>query len=75
MRHNQTYKFDVRISDTNTYGSNRFSLVIRQDAALAVHLLSFAASKSQGGAQVVWNTENEENYTNFTVERSSATAA
>jgi len=33
--------------------------------------LSFTATKANGGAQVVWNTENEENYTNFTVERSS----
>ena len=71
MRHNQTYKFDVRIADTNTYGSNRFKLVIRQDPALGVHLLKFAAAKAPIGAQVVWNTENEENYTNFTVERSS----
>jgi len=71
MRHNETYKFDVRMSDTNTYGSNRFSLVVRQDPALGVHLLQFAAAKASGGAQVIWNTENEENYTNFTVERSS----
>ena len=71
MRANQTYKFDVKISDTNSFGSNRFTLVIRQNPALAVHLLSFAATKLSSNAQVVWNTENEENYTNFTVERSS----
>jgi len=71
MRSNQTYKFNAQVSDTNSYGSNRFSLVIRQNPALAVHLLSFAAAKANGGAQVVWNTENEENYTNFVVERSS----
>ncbi len=71
MRHNQTYRFDVQLSDTNSFGKNRFSLLIRQDPALSIHLLSFGAVKATGGAQVVWNTENEENYTNFTVERSS----
>lgn len=71
MRSNQTYRFDVLHSDTNSFGANRFTLVIRQNPALAVHLLSFGAQKAQGGAMVVWSTENEENYTNFTVERSS----
>jgi hypothetical protein len=71
MRANRTYKFDVTMSDTNSFGSNRFSLVIRQNPALAVHLLSFAAAKANSSAQVTWNTENEENYTNFVVERSS----
>jgi len=36
-----------------------------------VHLLNFTASKITGGSQIVWVTENEENYTNFTVERST----
>jgi len=71
MRRNPTYRFDVQLSDTNSFGKNRFSLVVRQDPALAIHLLNFTAAKATGGAQVVWNTENEENYTNFTVERSS----
>jgi hypothetical protein len=36
-----------------------------------LHLLSFTAAKAPTGAQVSWRTENEQNYTNFTVERSS----
>ena len=36
-----------------------------------VHLLSFTGNKTTGGAQVAWTTENEQNYTNFTVERST----
>ena len=71
MRHNQTYRFDVQLSDTNSFGKNRFSLLIRQDPALGIHLLSFGAAKAADGARAVWKTENEENYTNFTVERSS----
>jgi len=70
IRHNPTYTFDIT-TDTNSYGGNRFQLVIRQDPALAVHLLSFTGQKMQNWSQVVWVTENEQNYTNFTVERST----
>lgn len=70
MRANTTYIFDAELSDTASYGKNRFSLIIRQDPALWVHLLNFTASKAKGGSEVVWNTENEQNYTYFTVERS-----
>jgi len=71
IRNNSTYVFDVNTSDTTTYGDNRFELVIRQNPALMVHLLNFAATKATNGSQVVWTTENEENYTNFTLERST----
>jgi sugar lactone lactonase YvrE len=71
MRHNATYAFNIITADTNTFGSKRFSLVIRQNQALGLHLLDFAASKAATGAQIIWKTENEQNYTNFTVERST----
>jgi len=74
MRHNNTYAFDIT-ADTNSYGNNRFQLVIRQDPALAVHLLDFTANKASNGAETVWKTENEQNYTNFTVERSTDNGA
>jgi len=70
MRHNSTYAFDIT-TDTNSYGSSRFQLFMRQDPALMVHLLSFGASKVNNGAQAVWATENEQNYTGFAVERST----
>jgi phosphotransferase system IIA component len=70
IRNNSTYRFDINRADTTSYGDNRFSLVIRQNPALAVHLLNFTATKATTGSQVVWVTENEQNYTNFTVERS-----
>jgi hypothetical protein len=70
IRNNPAYRFDIT-TDTNSYGRNRFSLVIRQDPALAVHLLSFSGQKIQNESQVVWKTENEQNYTIFTVERST----
>jgi len=75
MRHNSTYSFNVKISDTSSYGYKRFSLIIRQNPALGVHLLSFAAVKVTSGAQVTWKTENEDNYTSFKVERSTDNGA
>ncbi|MFI5137039.1 MAG: LamG-like jellyroll fold domain-containing protein [Sphingobacteriales bacterium] len=70
MRHNTSYTFDIS-ADTNSYGRKRFQLVIRQNAASGLHLLNFTANKADDGAQIGWVTENEQNYTNFTVERSS----
>lgn len=72
MRHNTTYRFDVVKTDTASYGAYRFKLVLRQNPAVAYHLLNFTASKATGKqVQVAWVTEHEENYTNFTVERST----
>ena len=45
-------------------------MVIRENSALGVHLLNFTAAKTAGGSQVAWLTENEQNYTHFTVQRS-----
>jgi len=36
-----------------------------------VHLLSFSALKATSGDNVTWTTENEANYTNFAVQRST----
>jgi len=71
FRHNPVYTFTISWSDPATYATGRFSLVIRQNPALGVHLLNFTATKAASGAQVTWKTENEENYTNFTLEKST----
>jgi hypothetical protein len=71
LRANSTYIFNVDLADTNSFKSNRFKLEIRQNPALGIHLLNFTAAKATNGVQVEWKTENEENYTNFTVERSN----
>ncbi|BAU52225.1 Cadherin-like beta sandwich domain protein [Mucilaginibacter gotjawali] len=71
IKHNPAYAFDIVKSDTNSFGAKRFSLVVRENPALMVHLLNFAATKAVDGAQLVWKTENEQNYTNFTVEKST----
>jgi hypothetical protein len=71
IRNNPSYAFTISHSDTTTFGANRFSLIIRQNPALMVHLLNFNAVKVANGDQVIWTTENEQNYTSFTVQRST----
>jgi hypothetical protein len=71
IRNNSTYVFDIDRNDTLSFGDKRFELVIRQNKALGIHLLDFRAAKATGGVQLTWKAENEENYTNFTVERST----
>lgn len=70
IRNNATYAFDIDRNDAGSFGNNRFELVIRQNKALGIHLLDFKAEKAPGGVQATWKVENEENYTNFTLERS-----
>ncbi|MBS1504803.1 MAG: T9SS type A sorting domain-containing protein, partial [Bacteroidetes bacterium] len=74
LRHSGSYSFSVAKSDTSSFGTNRFSLVIRQDPTLAYRLLSFSAAKQATATpkvETVWIAQNEENYTNFTIERST----
>lgn len=74
LRTTATYSFTIKTTDTSTFGSNRFSLVIVQDPDLAYKLLSFDAAKAGNNdkqVQVTWKSINEQNYTHFTVERSN----
>ncbi|MBS1500983.1 MAG: T9SS type A sorting domain-containing protein [Bacteroidetes bacterium] len=73
MRTTVSYSFTINTSDTTTFGSNRFSLVMEEDPALAYKLLSFTGDKVDGKPQVqlVWKTQNEQNYTHFTIQRST----
>lgn len=72
LRQNKTYPFNIQMSDTSSFGANRFTLVFRQNPAYTYKLVTFTAAKVPDvqQVQVNWNTLNEGNYTNFTVERS-----
>jgi len=75
LRNNSTYVFNINLADTNTFGSHRFQVIIREDPALGVHLLNFTALKATAGAQAIWKTENEDHYTSFAIERSTDNGA
>jgi trimeric autotransporter adhesin len=73
MRVTNIYNFNVDNTDTTSFGAKRFSLVLKQNPAYAYRLLDFNADKASSARQVnvVWKTQYEEDYTNFTVERST----
>lgn len=73
ISHNTSYAFAILKSDTSSFGNHRFSLVIKENPALHIRLLSFTAIKATGGttAQIAWTTENEYDYTSFTLQRST----
>jgi len=70
LRNSASYAFGINLADTASFGTNRFSVVIRQNPVLSLRLLSFTGAKTANGSQLVWTTKNEANYTHFTVERS-----
>ncbi|WP_295801703.1 putative Ig domain-containing protein [Mucilaginibacter sp.] len=74
LRTAATRDFVINKADSASFGSKRFSLVIKQNPSNAYRLLDFTANKiSQAVRQVrvAWKTVNEENDTYFTVERST----
>ena len=72
MRQNKTYAFKLDKEDIASYGPDRFLLVIRQNTAYAYRLINFGAVKIRGGHSFIqWNTDNEEDHTHFSVERSN----
>ena len=71
IKNNTNYVFDIDLADTTSFGTNRFKVVVREDPALMVHLLNFTAVKATAGSQIAWLTENEANYTNFALQRST----
>ncbi len=73
IRESIVYSFSIDKTDTNSYGPNRFKLVISQNPAYNYSLLNFNAVPIESARQVqlTWKTANEENYTYFTVERSN----
>ncbi|MFI5160142.1 MAG: T9SS type A sorting domain-containing protein [Sphingobacteriales bacterium] len=74
MRTTASYSFAINTADSTTFGSKRFTLLVVQDPNLAYKLVSFDAVKAGANnkqVQLTWKTQNEQNYTNFVVERSN----
>jgi len=70
LRLNSSYQFNIDKSNPATFGSKRFSVVIRQNPALGLGLLSFNAKKASSNSLVSWNVKNEGTSTTFYVQRS-----
>lgn len=72
FRANPAYTFNITRSNAATFGAARFVLIIRRKALPAYQLLSVKAAVAGGGVNVVWKTQNEYNFTGFTVEKYDA---
>nr|WP_294945938.1 T9SS type A sorting domain-containing protein [uncultured Mucilaginibacter sp.] len=76
IRRYGVYDFNLNTADTATFGANRFALSIRRKPLPEYLLANFTASKANEGVKVNWETQNESNYTGFTLEKmNKATAA
>jgi len=70
LRTSAGYSFSINKADSASFGNTRFQVVIRQNPSLSFHLLNFGAVDEAGDAKITWTTENEQDNTFFTVERS-----
>jgi hypothetical protein len=73
LKQNSSYSFSIDKSNPATFGSKRLSIIISQDTAYTYRLLGFTAARigNSSNVQTHWTTANEDNQTNFTVERST----
>jgi hypothetical protein len=70
VKNNPNYSFTASVTDTNSFGAKRFSLVIRPNPLLTVHLLNFTGAKAAKEVKLTWTAENESSYTRYILERS-----
>ncbi|NNU33779.1 hypothetical protein HK413_05825 [Mucilaginibacter sp. S1162] len=70
IKHNPSYSFIANVADTNSFGSKRFTPVLRPNPSLTVHLLNFTGTKTATQVKLTWTAENESSYTRYILERS-----
>ncbi len=65
------YGFNIDLSDTTSYGSNRFAVVIRENPAMVTRLLTFNAVKAAGTGILTWTTNNANDAATYCIQRST----
>jgi hypothetical protein len=70
IAHNPTYSFNIYTDSAASFGTKRFTLLIRQNPALAVHLLDLSATKLSSSVQLNWKIDDDFNPMVFYVEKS-----
>lgn len=72
LRSNDTYSFNVLRTDATTYGADRFQVIIRRKSLPTYQFISLSGSAVSSGVNLTWKTQNEYDFTGFTVERLNA---
>lgn len=72
LRTGNAYSFTINISDTTTYGGNRFDLIIALKSLPVYQLLNFTGQKVNSGVQLNWVANNAGTYTGFVLQKREA---
>lgn len=70
LKANKQYEFTVS-TDAASHSADRFKLVMKPNPALSVHLLNFTAIKNTTQVKINWTAENEADYTQYVLQRST----
>ncbi len=68
----KSYAFDLNVTDTATFGANRFVLAVERKPLPPYQLITFGGRKVTGGVQLSWKTYNEGNFTGFVLQKQGA---
>lgn len=68
----KTYAFDINTTDTTSFGSRRFTLVLEHKLLPQYSLLSFSGQKVSAGVQLGWSSVSAGNYTGYTLQKLNA---
>ncbi|MFD2874409.1 T9SS type A sorting domain-containing protein [Mucilaginibacter ximonensis] len=70
LKANNQYDFIVS-ADAASHSADRFKLVMKPNPALSVRLLNFTATKNTTQVKINWIAENEADYTQYILQRST----
>lgn len=72
LRTNDTYSFNIIRSDAASVGADRFQVVIERKPLPAYQFVSLTGRSTSSGINITWKTQNEYDFTGFTVEKLDA---
>lgn len=70
LKQSNTYTFNITNTNANTFGYNRFYIVVANNNALPVQMLAFNARKDNDKVKLSWATAVEKNSSHFVIEHS-----
>jgi trimeric autotransporter adhesin len=75
IRSYNSYGFNIDLTNSASYGSNRFCVLIRENPAYVTKLLTFNATKADGSGVLTWAVNDTYDGPVFTVQRSTDNGA
>jgi hypothetical protein len=69
LSNDEYYHFDIDKTNVNTYGVDRFKLVLDNPKVLPIDVVSFKGTKTENGVSLTWSTDAAKNANRFELER------